>query len=167
MSPSTVQACPLHLLCHGSDASLALPEGLPIIELLTVHHIGSFDPRDKGGRGESYEGVGLSVSLHPDAWMAIARLGGLPEWSLTAPDGGGRFLDVHALTVPQRGEIESWAQATDLTRNEPRWEVSWVDAEVSHEEQDENGDDAISPNKRWSLYPSQALADAEFDDQDG
>lgn len=39
---------------------------LPLLELDSVFHIGTLDPVDKGARGSSLEGHGLSVSLCPE-----------------------------------------------------------------------------------------------------
>lgn len=49
---------------------------LPILDLDSVVHIGSFGPSDKDSRGSSYEGHGLSVSRDPDEWEALSKFGG-------------------------------------------------------------------------------------------
>jgi hypothetical protein len=46
-------------------------------------------------RPGSHEGAGLSVSLDPDAWRTIARLGDRPTWVLRRDEGA--FLDVHSV----------------------------------------------------------------------
>lgn len=61
-----------------------------------LFHVGTLRPEDKGCDGPSWEGHGLSVSVHPAAWTRIARLGGRPTWKLV--NDQARFVDVHALT---------------------------------------------------------------------
>ncbi|WP_408903414.1 hypothetical protein [Methylobacterium radiotolerans] len=62
--------------------------GVPIIELGRVHHVGSLDPARWGSlHRSSQEGPCLSVSLCPDAWTGIARLGGCDPHTL-GRDGG-------------------------------------------------------------------------------
>lgn len=56
-----------------------------------LYHIGTLNPEHKGR--ESHEGAGLSVSLHPDAWRKIARLGGFPLHTLQKENN--QFLDYY------------------------------------------------------------------------
>jgi hypothetical protein len=94
-------------------------------------HVGSMRSQDKGVRGDSYEGHGISVSECPDAWVAIARLGGLPHWSLTKPAmSPSRFLDWHAVSDEARQLMVSWAVGRGLARACQTFEVSWLDTEL-------------------------------------
>lgn len=101
---------------------------LPVLSLPEVFHVGSMDAADKGCRGPSYEGHGLSVSLHPDAWIHIARLGGHPTWTLTC--GTGAFLDVHALDDVTRTTILDWGVRSGWLERVVVFDVSWFDDEL-------------------------------------
>lgn len=100
----------------------------PLIRLAQLWHIGTMQAQDKGSRGPSYEGRGLSVSLHPDEWEVIARLGGLPRWRLERP--GAAFLDIHALTNNHRSAVREWAIANRWLEPRQRWEVTRFDNEL-------------------------------------
>lgn len=76
----------------------------PVLEIYEVFHVGHL----KGGkqaptrakRSTSFEGPGLSVSLVPTAWRAIARRGGSPLFALEKPDGSaGQFADLTGRNV--------------------------------------------------------------------
>jgi hypothetical protein len=62
--------------------------------LSKVYHVGCIDidnPVVNRKAGDSQEGNGLSISLHPDAWTQIAQLGGNDTYVLTNPEP--RFFD--------------------------------------------------------------------------
>ena len=121
-------------------------DALPIYRRSRVYHVGTLDPDHKGRQGRSFEGDGLSVSLHPQEWSRIARLGG-PTWQLTRQ--GGAFLDYHRFV--RRGrlpEVQRWAIRQGLLALRPRWKVEWYDS-------DEDG--AVH-----SLYPTAASAAREL-----
>lgn len=95
----------------------------PTITLARVWHIGTLNAADKAGRyTQSLEGAGLSVSVHPEAWNEIARLGGLPWHELTQP-GGIRLLDRHRLTVDELATIADWARHENLAVDAYAWHV--------------------------------------------
>lgn len=114
----------------------------PLIEHSQVYHLGQLDKSAKGSthNGTSYEGNGLSVSTCPQAWQAIARLGGVPAWSVapvdaaTTGDSGSeqddqptiKFLDVHALTAQQIEAIEQWGVEQGLCEQASAVELSWL-----------------------------------------
>lgn len=91
-----------------------------------LSHVGTLQPEHK--RTGSYEGAGLSVSLHPDAWCHIAKLGGLPTWQLRRP--GGRFLEAHALSTLHRETIFCWALTRGLVERCPVYVVQRFDEEL-------------------------------------
>lgn len=93
-----------------------------------VYHVGTLDPAHKGCHGPSHEGNGLSVSLHPDEWTAIAQLGGLPRWALARR--GGFFLDFHELTDTQRDLIRDWAIEHGYLEAITVWQVRRYDDEL-------------------------------------
>lgn len=83
--------------------------------------------------GGSYEGEGLSVSEHPEAWTKIARLGGHVTHELARADGTtGRFADMRKLLYgPQAPALEALLQARgDIVPGEPAYAF---DHEVSDE----------------------------------
>lgn len=67
---------------------------LPVMTMEYCFHVGFMDINEK--EHTSYEGSGLSVSLYPEAWISIARLGGRPTHQLTK-ERGGQFLDFHKI----------------------------------------------------------------------
>lgn len=105
--------------------------GIPIVELGRVYHVGSLDPALRGSlHRSSQEGPCLSVSLCPDAWTAIARLGGSGLYALERGDGA--FLDVHAaMSDPAvRETIVRWAEAEALIVYRERWKAWAFDEET-------------------------------------
>lgn len=125
---------PASALAHaGGDLPAAAASGLPTCSFAPgqLHHIGTLNPADKGRVGPSHEGNGLSVSTHPHAWEAIARLGGLPWWQLRRD--GNRFLDAHALTRRQRATMAAWAVTGGLATRAAGWRVCWHDAELGEQ----------------------------------
>lgn len=119
----------------------------PIRRIGRVHHIGTLKRTDKGERGSSLEGHGLSVSPVPEAWQRIAKLGGLPWWTLTNPQG--RFLDMHRLSKSRRSELRAWGVGNEYAEETDGWSVTWFD--------DELGRDC----RMFFLDPEQAQAEAE------
>ncbi len=72
---------------------------IPIFNLASVHHIGTLDATKRGHFiGESLEGHLLSVSTCPQAWQAIARIGGAPLYEMTLKNGQRAvFADMPAI----------------------------------------------------------------------
>lgn len=106
---------------------LVPPPALPVIRLDRVMHVGDLDASAK--RADSYEGSGLSVSLHPDEWRAIARgfVSG-STWLLEKP--GGNFVNAHALTDADRSLILDWACAQELCLAADVFELRLYDDEL-------------------------------------
>lgn len=104
---------------------------LPIISLPALFHIGQMNPSLKGSTHNktSLEGNGLSVSLDPDAWRTIAKLGGNPVWEL-ACKGECNFVDRHAMESMHWAVIEKWALDQGLIESTEVIEVSWYDDEM-------------------------------------
>lgn len=99
----------------------------PTILLPVTYHVGGMNPDDK--RHGSYEGAGLSVSLHPGAWRRIAR--GIVSgdvWRLECADF--RFLDAHGLSRAVRAGILVWAVREGLAEEVPLWRLSRYDDEM-------------------------------------
>ena len=124
---------------------------LPVLPLKHVWHQGSLNAADKGLRGASYEGAGLSVSTDPHAWEAIARLGGTPLWELSRLDGApGRFVGYHDITAGQRRRIEALGRARGWLVPALRHKVSWTDSDDGEE--------------CYSLFATEEAANAEADE---
>jgi hypothetical protein len=97
----------------------------PIISLDRLYHVGLLNPKAKGKA--SFEGAGLSVSLHPGTWVRIAQLGGLPWWELSKRNG--KFLNYHAMSNKQRALITQWGVESGLIERGVSYEVSDTDEE--------------------------------------
>ena len=100
---------------------------LPTVTLPKVWHVGTLDRADKGAVAPSWEGSGLSVSLDPDAWIRIAKLGGQPIWTLTRE--AGAFVDAHRIDGASRTALLDWGRRRGLVADSGVFEVSWWDPE--------------------------------------
>ncbi len=78
---------------------------LPFLFFDRVWHVGSMNPED-GKTRTSQEGFCLSVSLAPDIWSSIARVGG-PSWELSRPNAA--FVDAVHLDEAARAAVMTWA----------------------------------------------------------
>lgn len=104
---------------------------LPLVELACVYHVGSLDRSRRGLlHRASQEGPCLSVSLCPEAWTSIARLGGSQLYELHRD--GAAFLDVlEALGDPElRTVIVGWAEAEGLVVFSEQWKAWRYDDEI-------------------------------------
>lgn len=99
-----------------------------LVMLSKVVHIGSLDAKDKGLRGPSHEGSGLSFSVHPEAWEMIAKLGGQPWWE--ADLGHLKILDGHAFIEHHRAQLQQWGVEEGLVERGEGFRVSWEDDEM-------------------------------------
>lgn len=99
----------------------------PTLTIEEVTHIGTFQEQDKGIRGSSLEGHGLSVSINPEDWQRIAQLGGLPWWRLT--NSRTQFLSAHDLSNKQREAIKQWGLTQGLVTAERNWRLTFYDSE--------------------------------------
>jgi hypothetical protein len=106
----------------GAAAEVALIS-VPVVEKSGLAHVGTLNAADK--KSHSYEGQGLSVSQHPDAWQKIARLSGnVRKFSRL-----GRFLDFHELNDEQREDIATYALAQGWVERADVHYVSYHDDE--------------------------------------
>lgn len=94
-------------------------------QLTTVYHVGRLD-QPRRMPAVSYEGSGLSVSLHPAEWRKIARghVGG-DTWELTKEDP--KFL---MATAANKKKAVDWAVANGWIAPQKRYRVSWFDDEM-------------------------------------
>ena len=105
----------------------------PKFSVPEVFHIGTMDPSHKYAthNSTSLEGAGLSVSLHPDEWRQIAKLGGNPTWSLRmASVGDAEFLDVHRLSDQHWVAVMDWACRHGFATKTQVIQVGWYDSEI-------------------------------------
>lgn len=134
----------------------------PLCALRQVTHVGTLDPADKGNRGPSQEGAGLSFSTEPAAWVAIARLGGSSWWR--ADLTGLRLLDGHACLEqkPLMDAWRAWAQEEGLIVPVTFYRATWFDDEMDQtleawcatreEAEDEAGDpESVEPVEGWCM----------------
>lgn len=90
-------------------------------------HIGRLDLSEK--RPGSYEGSGVSVSVHPAAWGRIARIG-LDGFILKKADGTDtELVDAVGLTKQQREDVVSWSREEGLLEDREIWVASYFDEE--------------------------------------
>jgi RNA:NAD 2'-phosphotransferase (TPT1/KptA family)/8-oxo-dGTP pyrophosphatase MutT (NUDIX family) len=106
-------------------------------------HVGTMNPKDK--RDDSYEGAGLSVSVNPDEWQMIAKIGG-DLWELTK--AGNKFVNFHRLSKPQRKQIVDWGIKNGYAQPAELWRHTWYDDELDDE--------------RYSDYATKEEAEAEL-----
>lgn len=148
-------------------------DNLPSAVLAAVTHVGTLNPADKRIRGDSQEGAGLSVSCHPEAWVRIAGLGGLPWWETDVSHL--KVIDGHAaLKKPGvLSQLRHWAEEAGWATRAMFFKVRWLDSETEkfqhilvatreeaedecegYEEEDRA---TICPIKTWA--PTQSLLD--------
>lgn len=108
-----------------------MSQDFPTKQFPALFHVGTLVESDKGCRGPSLEGAGLSVSEHPQAWRSIARLGGLPTWRLSK--ARNCFLDIHRMQKEHWARIEGWGVAQGLATPQDIWVVKWHDEELGHD----------------------------------
>lgn len=90
-----------------------------VVEFDSVFHVGTLDASQKGASyGRSYEGSGLSISLHPDDWQQIARLSG-PVWQIDT--SSLRFMSRHELNEAQTATAVAWAASEGLVEIRDMW----------------------------------------------
>lgn len=134
---------------------------LPLIKLNQVYHVGSMDRTQK--TQDSYEGNGLSVSLHPDEWRQIGRgMVGGETWILEKDNGA--FLDAHSLTQNHWKEIASWAISQGYVEETTIYRFRYYDDEMEDvvysdftnredaEYESEEYDDTVEDND-GKIYP--------------
>ena len=122
-------------------------DGLPVKTLKGLYHVGTLDASKKR---DGYEGAGLSVSTHPDAWRQITR-GHVTGDTYSATKEGNKFLDAHGLSDAHNEQIKQWALENDYLAQQETVTVCYYD--------DEMEDDLCS------TFNSMADAEAEYDEE--
>lgn len=123
----------------------------PVIRLDRVWHVGDLEAPSK--RRNSYEGAGLSVSVHPAAWRMIARgwVDG-PTWQMDRKNS--RFLDALTIGPKMRREILTWAESQGYAHATDLWTWTYWDDELEEEVH------------QVFLSRKEALDEADCDDED-
>lgn len=102
----------------------------PLITLASVYHVGYLDPARRGENSPaSYEGKCLSVSLVPEVWRNIAKLGAAPVFELQCAPGHV-FVDVMDMSDQHWDVVMRWAVDAGLTTRALVYKVSWQDEEA-------------------------------------
>jgi len=100
---------------------------IPTLAFPTLYHVGSLDPKHK--RRDSYEGAGLSVSIHPAEWRQIARgLVAGQTWALTKAKN--KFIAATRLSKTQKAMIAQWAVTNGWAESSTIYRLSWFDDEM-------------------------------------
>ncbi len=132
-------------------------DAIPVIRIPKVFHLGTLDPSQLGANsgGSSQEGRCLSVSLCPNAWSEIARLGDeLHE--LRRQDGV--FLDVMAVLVDpaSRRDVLEWGVREGYARVERLWR-SW-----RYDDEAEEWRYMLCVSEREAVEEAGAYVDADY-----
>jgi GNAT superfamily N-acetyltransferase len=122
-------------------------DGLPVKTLKGLYHVGTLDASKKR---DGFEGAGISVSTHPNAWKQIAR-GHVTGDTHSATKEGNKFLDAHSLSDAHNEQIKQWALKNDYLAQQETVTVCYYD--------DEMEDDLCS------TFNSMADAEAEYDEE--
>lgn len=94
-----------------------------VTDIDELFHVGTLNVDDKGV--DSYEGCGLSVSVHPDEWAKIARLGDDDPWVCDARKL--RLVDGHRLLRDAAQSLLAWGVQEGLASECVAWQVDFVD----------------------------------------
>lgn len=127
----------------------------PLACLGQVTHVGTLNPSDKGVRGESYEGRGLSFSVHPEDWEAIARLGGGSWWETDLT--GRQILEGYQALEMARAGLADWGVREGLLTPCVSIVVSWEDDEWGQRVEME------FPTRQEALEEVEGLEEGEYD----
>jgi len=110
-----------------------LPD-LPAVQHREVFHVGAEPSGVHPKRSAmSYEGPGLSVSVHPEAWRKIARLGDAPVWRLRRADGTkGQFVNMKKLLRDEARVVAllDEARARGLVEGAGAYRLTYRDGET-------------------------------------
>ena len=117
---------------------------IPTKRINKVYHVGDINITNKST--SSYEGSGLSVSLHPEEWQRIARMSSDEVHVLTKQNG--TFADAHKITPEQKNEIIVWGVENEYVIQGETYRVYFMD---------DNGDEA------YMEFPTREEADYEAD----
>ncbi len=107
---------------------IAVP--FPTRSFKKLYHVGSLNASQK--RRNSYEGAGLSVSLHPNEWRAIAR-GFVSGDTWVCTRANNQFVDAHKMRKAHRQMVAQWGVENGYVTIASKWRVSYYDDEFEGE----------------------------------
>lgn len=97
---------------------------LPTVSFKELFHVGPMNAADK--RDDSYEGSGLSVSLHPDEWRSIASgLVAGDTWRCLKP--GNRFVASYKVPRKVVKALGAWGVEQGLATPTTLWRMKYYD----------------------------------------
>lgn len=144
---------------------------LPTLRFPVVYHVGDLANQSEQVRS-SQEGAMLSVSLHPEEWMEIARIGG-DIHALRKEQAAIELLDFHELSKADRKTLLAAAEERGLITPHKMWKAPQWDEESeewrfslcdtkreaedeSSEYVDEDGFPGVTPSREWKASPELA-----------
>jgi len=89
-----------------------------------IAHVGDLS-RAREPKGYSFEGAGLSVSRHPEAWTHIAKLGGYQTWVLRKENPA--FYEVPA-KLPKK--VTAWLESAGFLEPTTEFCYEWFDEDL-------------------------------------
>ena len=95
-------------------------------KITKVFHVGEMNIKNKSKF--SLEGSGLSVSINPNEWRKIAKLGDKELHILTNPNG--IFVDGNKLNKQQKNNVISWGVENGYISQKETYKVCWYDDEM-------------------------------------
>jgi hypothetical protein len=98
---------------------------IPLLKKSFVVHVGSLEREDRVA-SYSHEGPCLSVSIHPDEWMDIARTYGT-LWGMSCE--GGMWFDATNIPDPLAAEMRDWAIREGMAIESTMWRSWYEDSE--------------------------------------
>lgn len=149
-----------------------MPSEIPVRSFPFLIHAGELDRSLR--KPSSHEGDGLSVSLCPDDWERIARLGEPSRWDITMLNAGRtgeemKLIDIYALMndTDMKAEITEWAIEAGLARQTDLWCVVTYDGECEEvrysycrKEEDAQQEAFMSTYDETVTYRSESLQEA-------
>lgn len=134
---------------------LGLP--FPIKSLRRVFHVGLLGYGRQPSRwADSQEGTGLSVSLHPEAWIKICKLGGRTTYELRPTNQArGRFVNMTRLPRDLRERLTQICVARGDLTPAPCYRVWFYD-----EDEDDGSDES---GMVCMAFSDEATARSEFE----
>lgn len=104
---------------------------LPSRTLSEVYHVGDLSG-ERVSPTVSYEGSGVSVSLHPDIWTRISpEVGGESATTYTLSMDDGQFYEASPSGTPRERVVE-WCLDNEYVHEIDGYRVQWEDNGVTH-----------------------------------
>lgn len=132
---------------------------LPKISFEKVYHVGDLDPNNPDRIRNSLEGNALSVSVNPDAWTKIVKLGGRDTFEIASNNGSLIFVHMLDLLFKKKfgilkNELVDLAVQRDYLQKTVVFSASYYDDELEaecytlHKTREEAAENGESVKKR-------------------